>query len=150
LRDGVIDVDVATQRSAVFSASSFELPATTSTRMGLSSPTQIGLPDAVQYTPVLNTGLNWQIYSGPGFHRRSRYSEDAWFHLQLEIAGAQAKLYVPDMNKPALVMTIEERYSERATRAGRLTGATYFRNFEVRETPAIPWSAIFPRCPQVR
>jgi hypothetical protein len=26
-----------------------------------------GRPDAMQHTPILNTGLNWQIYSGPGF-----------------------------------------------------------------------------------
>ena len=35
-----------------------------------------GLPDAMQYTPVLNTGLNWQIYNGPGLHRRRRHPEE--------------------------------------------------------------------------
>lgn len=31
--------------------------------------------------------------------------KDAWFHLRLEVAGAQARLYVKDMDKPALVMS---------------------------------------------
>jgi len=30
-------------------------------------PHKSGLPDALQYTPVLKTGRNWQIFSGAGF-----------------------------------------------------------------------------------
>jgi len=30
--------------------------------------------------------------------------KDVWFHMRLEVAGAQAKLYVKDMDKPALIM----------------------------------------------
>ena len=51
----------------------------------------------MQYTPVLNTGLNWQLYSGPGFTGAVDIPKDAWFHLRLEVTGAQAKLYVKDM-----------------------------------------------------
>ena len=58
----------------------------------------------MQYTPVLNTGLNWQIYNGPGFTGAVDIPKDDWFHLRLEVTGAQAKLYVKDMEKPALVM----------------------------------------------
>ena len=53
-----------------------------------------GLPDAMQYTPVLNTGRNWQIYNGPGFTGAVDIPKDVWFHLRLEVTGAQAKLYV--------------------------------------------------------
>jgi hypothetical protein len=65
-----------------------------------------GLPDAMQYTPVLNTGRNWQIYNGPGFTGAVDIPKGVWFHLRLEVVGAQAKLYVKDMDrdKPALVM----------------------------------------------
>ena len=35
---------------------------------------------------------------------RSISRNDVWFHLRLEVVGAQAKLYVKDMEKPALVM----------------------------------------------
>ena len=68
----------------------------------------------MQYTPVLNTGRNWQIYNGPGFTGAVEIPKDVWFHLRLEVVGAQAKLYVKDMDKPALVMNdSEERRSER-------------------------------------
>ena len=58
----------------------------------------------MQYTPVLDTGLNWQLYNGPGFTGAVDIPKDAWFHLRLEVGGAQAKLFVKDMEKPALVM----------------------------------------------
>jgi hypothetical protein len=64
-----------------------------------------GRSDAMQYTPVLNTGLNWQLYSGPGFTGAVDIPRNEWFHLRLEFAGAQGKLFVKDMNAPALVMT---------------------------------------------
>src|ERR1051325_11294551 len=63
-----------------------------------------GLPDAMQYTPVLVGGLNWQIYNGPGFTGPLDIPRNVWFHMRLELAGAQATLYVGDMNTPALVV----------------------------------------------
>ena len=59
----------------------------------------------MQYTPVLNTGANWQIYNGPGFTGAVDIPKDVWFHLRVEVTGAQAKLYVKDLDKPALVMS---------------------------------------------
>jgi hypothetical protein len=102
----------------------------------------------MQYTPVLNTGLNWQIYNGPGFTGAVAIPKDVWFHLRLEVAGAQAKLYVEDMNKPALVMTDLKS----GVRRGRvalavLTGATYFSNFELRTTADAPWERRPPPTP---
>jgi len=45
---------------------------------------------------------NWQLYNGPGLHRRGRYPERCLVHLRLEVAGAQAKLYVKDLDTPRL------------------------------------------------
>ena len=42
--------------------------------------------------------------NGPGFTGAVDIPKDVWFHLRLEVTGAQAKLYVKDMDKPALVM----------------------------------------------
>ena len=58
----------------------------------------------MQYTPILNTGANWQIYNGEGFTGAVDIPKEEWFHLRLEVTGAQAKLYVKDMSQPALVM----------------------------------------------
>ena len=88
----------------------------------------------MQYTPVLNTGLNWQIYNGPGFTGAVDIPKDVWFHLRLEVAGAQAKLYVKDMEKPALVMNdLKSGVQKGQVALAVLTGATYFSNFEIRD-----------------
>src|SRR5512132_3715082 len=107
-----------------------------------------GYPDAIQYTRILNTGLNWQLYNGPGFTAAVEIPKNQWFHLRLELAGAQAKFYVSDMTKPALVMDDLKSGVEKG-RVGLavLTGATYFSNFEVRASPNAPWERHLPPTP---
>jgi hypothetical protein len=68
--------------------------------VGLLRQHKSGQPDALQYTPVLATGLNWQIYNGPGFTGPMEIPRSAWFHLRLELTGAQARLYADDMKTP--------------------------------------------------
>ena len=107
-----------------------------------------GLPDAMQYTPVLNTGLNWQLYNGPGFTGAVDIPRDTWFHLRLEVAGAQAKLYVKDMEKPALVMPdLKSGVRKGQVALADLIGATCFSNFEIRTTPDAPWERHLPPMP---
>ena len=102
----------------------------------------------MQYTPVLNTGRNWQIYNGAGFTGAVDIPKDVWFHLRLEVTGAQAKLYVKDMDKPALVMNDLKSGAQKGQVALYvLTGATYFSNFEVRTTPDAPWERHLPAMP---
>src|SRR5215471_8645284 len=93
MRDGVIDVDVATPANRGFFGIQFRIEGENAEWVYLRQH-KSGYPDAMQYTPVLNTGLNWQIYNGPGFTGAVDIPKDAWFHLRLEITGAQAKLYV--------------------------------------------------------
>jgi hypothetical protein len=102
----------------------------------------------MQYTPVLNTGANWQIYNGPGFTEAVDIPKDVWFHLRLEVVGAQAKLYVKDMDKPALVMNdLKSGVQKGGVALYVLTGATYFSNFEIRTTPDAPWERHLPPMP---
>jgi hypothetical protein len=149
MRDGVIDVDVATPAKRGFFGIQFRL-----TSDGADGEWvylrqhKSGAPDAMQYTPVLNTGANWQIYNGPGFTGAVDIPTDAWFHLRLEVAGAQAKLYVKDMDKPALVMNdLKSGVQKGGLALYVLTGATYFANFEFRETPETPWERHHPPMP---
>jgi hypothetical protein len=145
MRDGVVDLDVATPASRGFFGIQFRI-----VNEGANAEWvylrqhKSGLPDAVQYTPVLNTGLNWQIYNGPGFTGAVDIPKDVWFHLRLEVSGAQAKFYVKDMDKPALVMNDLKTGVQKGQLAlAVLTGATYFSNVEIRTTPDAAWD----RCP---
>jgi hypothetical protein len=147
MRDGVIDVDVATPASRGFFGIQFRIDGENAEWVYLRQH-KSGLPDAIQYTPVINTGLNWQIYNGPGFTGPLDIPKDVWFHMRLEIAGAQAKLYVKDMDKPVLVMNdLKSGVQKGQVALAVLTGATYFSNFEVRTTADAPWERHLPPMP---
>ena len=149
MRDGVIDVDVATPAKRGFFGIQFRLADDGANGEWVYlRQHKSGLPDAMQYTPILNTGANWQIYNGPGFTGAVDIPKDVWFHLRLEVVGAQAKLYVKDMDKPALVMTdLKSGVQKGQVALYVLTGATYFSNFEVRTTPDAPWERHLPPMP---
>lgn len=147
IRDGVIDVDVATPASRGFFGIQFRIAGSNAEWVYLRQH-KSGLPDAMQYTPVLNTGLNWQLYNGAGFTGPVDIPRDVWFHLRLELTGAQAKLFVKDMEKPALVMNDLKSGNQKGQLAlAVLTGATYFSNFEVRSTPDVAWERHMPPTP---
>ncbi|HEV7475548.1 MAG TPA: hypothetical protein VGN90_15950 [Pyrinomonadaceae bacterium] len=149
MRDGVIDVDVATAASRGFFGIQFRLD-----KEGANGewvylrPHKSGYPDALQYTPVLNTGANWQIYNGTGFTGAVDIPKDVWFHLRLEVVGAQARLYVKDMDKPVLVMNdLKSGVQKGLVALHVLIGATYFSNFELRTTPDAAWERHLPPMP---
>lgn len=141
LRDGIIDVDVATPAARGFFGVQFRIDsAGQNAEWVYLRQHKSGQADAMQYTPVLNSGLNWQLYSGPGFTGTVDIPRDTWFHIRLEISGAQARLFVKDMEKPVLVMNdLKSGVQKGSVALAVLTGATYFSNFEVRQTPAVAW-----------
>jgi hypothetical protein len=149
MRDGVIDVDVATPAKRGFFGIQFRIASDgANAEWVYLRQHKSGLPDAMQYTPVLNTGLNWQIYNGPGFTGAVDIPKDVWFHMRLEVVGAQAKLYVSDMDKPALVMDdLKSGVQKGQVALADLIGATYFSNFEIRTTPDAPWERHYPPMP---
>jgi hypothetical protein len=149
MRDGVVDVDVATPASRGFFGIQFRISSGgANAEWVYLRQHKSGLPDAMQYTPVLNTGLNWQIYNGPGFTGAVEIPKDVWFHLRLEVVGAQAKLYLNDMDKPVLVMNdLKSGIQKGQVALAVLTGATYFSNFEIRTTPDATWERNLPPMP---
>ncbi|MDI1240967.1 MAG: hypothetical protein PSX80_03475, partial [bacterium] len=126
LRDGIVDVDVSTSAGRGFFGIQFRIDDVNGEWIYL-RPHKSGLPDAMQYTPVLNTGLNWQIYSGPGFIGPVEIPKNEWFHLRLVITGAQARLYVKNMEMPALVVNdLKSGVQKGKLALAVLTGSTYF------------------------
>jgi len=149
MRDAVIDVDVATPAQRGFFGIQFRIADEgANAEWVYLRQHKSGQPDALQYTPVLNTGLNWQLYNGPGFTGAVDIPRDTWFHLRLEVAGAQARLYVNDLGTPALVMNdLKSGVQKGQVALAVLTGATYFSNVQVRATPDAPWERHQPPMP---
>jgi NADH:ubiquinone oxidoreductase subunit len=146
MTDAVIDVDVATPARRGFFGFLFRMSGDGANGEEVYlRQHKSGAPDAMQYTPVLGTGRNWQIYNGPGFTGAVDIPSAAWFHMRLEVAGAQAKLYVSDMDKPALVMgDLKSGNRKGQVALYDLAGATYFANFEIRGTPQVAWERHLP------
>jgi hypothetical protein len=149
MRDAVIDVDVSTPATRGFFGIQFRVAEDgRSAEWVYLRQHKSGLADAMQYTPVLGTGLNWQLYSGPGFTGAVDIPKDTWFHLRLEVAGAQAKLYVKDMEKPVLVMDdLKSGLRKGQVALAVLIGETYFSNFQIRSTPDVAWERHWPPMP---
>jgi hypothetical protein len=149
MRDAVIDVDVSTPATRGFFGIQFRVAEDgRSAEWVYLRQHKSGLADAMQYTPVLGTGLNWQLYSGPGFTGAVDIPKDTWFHLRLEVTGAQAKLYVKDMEKPALVMDdLKSGLQKGQVALAVLIGETYFSNFQIRSTPDVAWERHWPPTP---
>ena len=150
MRDGVIDIDVATPATRGFFGFDIRIPPDQSNYEEIYlRQHKSGQPDAMQYTPVLSTGRNWQLFNGPGFTGAVDIPKAEWFHLRLEVAGAQAKLYVKDMDKPALAMgDLKSGVQKGQIALLSLTGETYFTNFSVKTTPDAPWERHLPAMPQ--
>ena len=149
MRDAVVDVDVSTPASRGFFGIQFRIDGDgRSGEWVYLRQHKSGLPDAMQYTPVLGTGLNWQLYNGPGFTGAIDIPKDAWFHVRLEVTGAQAKLFVKDMEKPALVMDdLKSGLQQGQVALAVLIGETYFSNFQIRPTPDAAWKRHLPPMP---
>jgi len=149
MRDGVIDVDVNTPAIRGFVGFDIRLDKDQANYEEIYfRQHESGLPDALQYTPVLGTGRNWQLFNGPGFTAGADIPKNEWFHMRLEVTGAQAKLFIKDMEKPVLVMDDLKSGVQRGQIAlYDLTGETYFSNFQVRTTPDVPWERHLPSMP---
>jgi len=96
MRDAVVRCGCRNPRKPrVFSVFSFRIATTAPTPNGfISASTSPGFLTPCSIRRFLNTGLNWQIYNGPGFTGAVDIPKDVWFHLRLEVVGAQAKFYV--------------------------------------------------------
>jgi len=147
-RDGVIDFDVSASAARGFFGIIFRTDSANGEYIYL-RPHKSGHPDAIQYTPVLNTGLNWQLYSGPGFTAPVNIPRDTWFHVRIEVTGARARLFVGDTAAPALVMDdLKSGVQKGGIAIAVLQGDTYFSNVTVRATDDAPWIRHLPAMPQ--
>lgn len=149
MRDGVIDLDVATPATRGFFGVQFRVVDDGATSEWIYLRThRTGYPDAIQYTPVFHTGANWQLYNGAGFNAQADIPRDIWQHVRVVVTGAQAKLYLRDMETPALVMNdLKTGVQSGQLALYVLTGTTYFANVEFRATPDAPWERHPPAMP---
>ena len=144
MRDGILDVDVFTNGKRAFFGFDIRIDSVDYEEVYLRAH-KSGLPDAMQYTPVLQTGRNWQLFNGPGFTGAVEIPMNTWFHVRLVVTGAQANLYVGDTTTPALVIDdLKSGIQKGGIALYTLAGPVYFSNFGFTSTPDVPWVRHLP------
>jgi len=53
-------------------------------------PHLIGKPDSIQYTPIVNGNLAWQIFTGAGFEAQAMYPIGKWIHVRTDVYPGSA------------------------------------------------------------
>ncbi len=57
-------------------------------------------PDAVQYAPVIDGVLMWDIY--PHYQSNASFTQNDWNHVKLVISGSQMRMFVNNPDQPTL------------------------------------------------
>jgi len=130
--DGVIEYDLYITGARSYPGVYFRLSDDDNAEHFYVRPHRAGLyPDALQYAPVVRGIGEWQLYAGEGYSAAGTFTRDAWIPVRLEVRGGQARVFVEDLETPALVIPHLESGETRGGLAltGPRDGSAYFSNF---------------------
>ena len=89
-----------------------------------------GKPDAIQYTPIVNGNLAWQIFTGPGFEAETTYPLKKWMHVRADIYRSSATISVD--GSPVLhIPELKSGLGPGTLGVAALLGGSYYANFSV-------------------
>jgi hypothetical protein len=134
-QNGVIEVDMAFEGSRAFGGIVFRMKMSGDYEQFYIRPHKSRFPDALQYTPVTKGLSSWQLYSGEGFTAVAEIPYNQWIHVKLEVSGTQARVYLDNAEKPALVVHDLKHGLTKGSLGliGPNTGLIHFANFRFRE-----------------
>lgn len=142
LADGVVEVDVACSGARSYPGVLFRMQSPRETERVYLRPHRAGpagYPDAVQYVPTFNGVDSWQLYNGDGFTAGATVPPGEWVPVKIEFKGTQARVYVGDMEHPALLIDSLKREPGAGTFGlnGPKDGSAFFSNFRYRPGDAL-------------
>jgi hypothetical protein len=62
-------------------------------------------PEEIQYDPIMNGSMTWQIYNGPHYQKPLPNTTGRWRKLAVEVHPDQASVYLDDDPAPQLIIT---------------------------------------------
>ena len=142
--NGVIEVDLACTEGQVFPGIVFRAADTANYEEFYLRPHQSGQPTALQYSPVHSTLSAWQLYYGEGYTASWVIPKNQWLHLKMEISGTQARVYIGETIRPALVINDLKRGSAKGFLGLKVTGPaglSYFSDFKDRHDDGLRFEA---------
>jgi len=130
--NGVIEVDIAVTGERSYPGIVFRAWSEEDCEHIYIRPHRAGLySDAVQYAPKIKSIGSWQLCNGPGYTASAEFPTNEWMHVRLEVKGTQARLFIDDMQNPALAIDgLQHGVSEGSIGLeGPADGTAYFSNF---------------------
>ena len=130
--NGVIEVDIAVNGRTSYPGIIFRMQSQENYERFYIRPHRSNLyPDVFQYTPVINGGAGWQLYHGEGYTAGGNTPRDRWFHVRMEIMGKQARVFIDNAERPALIINELKHGVSKGTIGvmGPADNTSYFSNF---------------------
>ena len=143
---GVVEYDVLLPDVMEFSGPLFRQGARDTGEFIYFRPHMNGKPDAIQYNPVVNGSLTWQIFTGPGFEAESVFPVNRWARVRLDLYANSAVLSV-DGKKVLHMPSLKSGVASGALGFGSLMGGTYYA--DVRIQPIADYADPAPPPPAV-
>ncbi|ELS01786.1 hypothetical protein Xen7305DRAFT_00014920 [Xenococcus sp. PCC 7305] len=100
--DGIIEYDVALEKTRGFMGAVWRVQDLGNYEKFYMRSHQSGNPDANQYTPIFNDVAGWQLYNGEGYSAQVEYDFDQWIPVKIVVSGKNAEIYIQDMEQPVL------------------------------------------------
>jgi len=102
--------------------------------------------DVLQYVASFNGVDSWQFYNGYGATAPAVIPVKEWFHVRIEVSGTQARVFLGNAAKPALLIPDLKHGLSRGTVGvmGPMDGTAYFSNFTFREDDSLIFDEIPP------
>ncbi|HEY1575578.1 MAG TPA: hypothetical protein VGF82_00705 [Terracidiphilus sp.] len=136
MRDGTIDVDVATKPGSLFAGIAFREESEANLEMIYLRPFATDTIEAMQYTPRLNGDAIWQLLNSNHEKASAHFSKDQWFHVKLVISGRTCAVFMNDSRDPTMTVTnLRRGDSEGAIGLWGLGGGAYFSNLSYMPSP---------------
>jgi len=138
--DGVIEFDVAVTGARSYPGVTFRTQPDGSWERFYIRPHRAGsvppplYPDVLQYVPAFHRVDSWQLYNGEGCTAPATIPREQWFHVRIEVAGSQARVFVGDSTREALTI----HHLAHGRRAGGIglmgpaDGSAWFSDFSWR------------------
>ena len=103
--NGVIEVDIAVDGTRSYPGIIFRMQSEADYEYLYMRPhASDSYTDRLQYAPVFNRVTSWQLYNGEGFTAPAVLPMNRWMHLKMEIHGRQARVYLDESDRPALII----------------------------------------------
>ncbi|MDP4265778.1 MAG: hypothetical protein Q8941_24890 [Bacteroidota bacterium] len=100
--DGIIEADLSVNPERSFAGICFRGDEQGNAEMIYLRVPLSGRDDAIQYVPIFNNEVNWQLY--PEHQANYIFPQTGWVHMKIVVSGNTAQLFMDTVAKPVLII----------------------------------------------